>query len=51
MVLPAGKLAHFAVVHAQFGLGLLKTLLNRPAQATEPYERFQQVLDDALLMK
>ena len=31
MVVPSWKLAHLVVVHAQFGFGLLETLLDRPA--------------------
>ena len=39
--MPTGILAHFIVIHAQFGFGLLETLLNRPAQTTEPQQGLQ----------
>jgi hypothetical protein len=36
MVMTSGIFAHFVMIHAQFGFGLLETLLYRPAQATDP---------------
>ena len=41
VVLPPWKFANLILIHAQFGLGLLEALFNRPAQATEPYKSFQ----------
>ena len=38
VVVPSWKLAHFVVVHAQFGLGFLKALFYCPSQTAEPYE-------------
>lgn len=36
VMMPAHKLAHFVVVHAQLGFGFLETLFDRPSQAAEP---------------
>ena len=41
VMMPASKLSDFIVLHAQFGFGLLEALLNCPAQATEPDQRFK----------
>jgi len=41
MVSPPGKLPHFVMIHPQVRFGLLKALLDGPANPREPYERFQ----------
>jgi hypothetical protein len=38
VMMPAHELSNFVMVHAQFGFGFLKALLNRPAQAAEPHQ-------------
>jgi len=39
VVVPAGVLPDFVVIHAKFCLAFLECLLNRPSQPTEPHEQ------------
>ena len=41
VVVPPLKLTNLVVVHTQFCLGLLETLLDCPSQTTKPYKRVQ----------
>ena len=42
VVLPAGIFAHFIVRHPEFRFPFLKTLFDRPPDATEPDQRAQR---------
>src|SRR5262247_1065481 len=41
VVVPSRVLADFIVIHTEFGFRFLKTLFNRPPDATEPHKKTQ----------
>jgi len=41
MVDPAGEFAHLIVVHSKLRFRFLKTLLDGPANAAQPYKEFE----------
>lgn len=45
VVIPSGKLPHLIMIHAEFGFSFLKTLLDGPANTTEPYEESESRTD------